>query len=187
MKRGWHLVITLAVVVVGLQSPVQACSCALYRGSEEEQARQSFDSAEAVLVAKIREVSQTVDTTYPDSPVTTEVVRFVVLEVLKGHNEFSAGQPLVTRSTVSRGACGVPARNEPGWIMDVQNGLDVPIRFSDTWLIYAHGMEPLQLSMCTRSLPLNIVNAQRDLAYLRRLLGREPSRPPRWEAGAVLP
>lgn len=167
-----------------MSSPARACSCALFNGTEQQQVQKSLNAADLVLVAKIRRVAQTTSFEYPDWPVVTEETQLVVLEVLKGSDNYFAGQPLVSRTQVARGMCGLSIRNDPGWMMEIQGEAEIPVAFTDTWLIYAYGTEPIQLSMCMRSLPLNIVNAQRDLELLRQLLDKVPQHRPRWENAA---
>lgn len=178
------LLAVLAFAALLSTAPAQACSCGMYGGTHQQQVQRALNDAAAVLVVKIRHVNQFTDTNAEGWSPLTEDVQFVVLEVLKGRDDFRRGQPVATRSTISPGACGIPARNEPGWMMEISGDTEIPTRFSDTWLIYVYGAEPFSLSMCTRSLPLNIRNAQEDLETLRQLLDKVPPKRPRWEQAA---
>lgn len=175
-----------ACAALVLQGRALACSCGMYQGTYQQQVQQALNSADFVFVAKIRDVKHYINEEYANWPVTEEYVRFVILEVLKGRDHYFAGQPLSIRSQVAPGLCGIAARNDPAWMMDLRGeGEDeVPTAFSDTWLIYAYGVEPFDLSMCTRSLPLNIRDAQKDVDMLRQLLDRAPPRRPAWETAA---
>jgi hypothetical protein len=177
--RGF--ILAIMGIAAGLPMSAWACSCLAEPGTHQQQVQAALSAADAVLVVKIRQVKQTLDNSYPDWPVTHETVQFVVLEVLKGRDRVFVGQPLVTFSKVANGLCALSARNDPPWITDLD---DTPVAFSDTWLIYVSEPEPFDLSSCTRSLPLTIVNAQQDLALLRQLMDRVPAQRPRWEKAA---
>ena len=50
-----------------------------------------------------------------------------------------------------------------------------PAKFSKDWLIYSDGPGPYELSMCTRTVPLNM-GGDKDLPILREFV----KHPPKW-------
>lgn len=55
--------------------------------------------------------------------------------------------------------------------METSGGPSMPAAISKEWLIYGHGSEPYELSLCDRSMPLSHRGSP-DLLYLRALLGK---------------
>lgn len=162
MKRG-AIVVLLAAVLGG---EAVACSCAPPRGSEQEQIAQAYAQSDSVTLAKIEAVTQFPVAENPNYLV--EEVTFRIVEVLKGHH--IVGSTVHTRSVLG-GACGKPAKNNPPWITEMnERGEESAVVFSEEWLIYASGSEPYELSLCSRSGPLNLRG--RDVKYLRKQLQR---------------
>ena len=168
----------LLICVIG-HSPANACSCAPKRESSLGVIQQALRDADVVFVVKLREVKH-VDRTEGVNVIgvkwesVTEDARFVVLEMFKG--DYLVGQPVLFRGVISAGSCSVAARNDPMWMEEiVQPGeAGIPATFSDTWLVFAGGEEPLALDMCTRSQPLNFADAQQDLQFLRERAKKAP-------------
>ncbi|GFE85722.1 hypothetical protein GCM10011488_06760 [Steroidobacter agaridevorans] len=164
------LYIVLAIGLTAL-SEAQACSCvAPDTSSEEEQIKKEFSEADAVVIAKVVSVEQSLDPEDPSGTYRIEEARFVVEEVLKGTHK--VGETIRVRSVVGRGACGRSARNDPPWIevasevLPSASGVAV---LSDEWLIYTAGQQPYDLSRCSRSFPMNLRGGE-DAEYLRGML-----------------
>lgn len=147
----------------------EACSCRVDSAAEEVQIKRELDEARVVFVAKLLSVKQT---PVPDAPkYLTEDAEFVVAEVLKG--AIVAGQKVRIRSSLGPGQCGRSARNDPPWLEQIEKsgGPVQPAGISKEWLIYGHGSEPYELSLCDRSMPLSHRGSS-DLLFLRALLGK---------------
>ena len=157
------LAFTSAAILFNSVSAI-ACSCPLYGHlSETEQIDQELKNSIAVFVAKVATVTQMPQDSEGKSIL--EDAQFVVLEVFKG--AIKAGTAVRIHSHVGSGLCGKSARNDPSWLEVSERGKpDTMAKFSDTWLIYAHGSEPFELSFCDRSFPMNL-RGNTDATYLR--------------------
>lgn len=168
MRRHLHL-IGLASILLAMFERAGACSCSLDTVAEGVQIKQELEEARVVFVAELVSVEQT---PVPDAPkYLTEEAEFVVSEVLKG--AIVAGQKVRIRSRLGPGPCGRSARNDPPWLEQIETsgGPSKPAAISKQWLIYGHGSEPYELSLCDRSMPLSHRGSS-DLLYLRALLGK---------------
>jgi hypothetical protein len=84
---------------------------------------------------------------------------------------------------IGSGACAVSSTNDPVWIENVlkaaegdDDGVIEPAKFSKEWLIYSDGPGPYELSMCSRTMPLNM-GGDKDLPILREYIRHPPKRP----------
>jgi hypothetical protein len=127
----------------------------------------ALQSASSVFLAVVKSVSHTAISGDSSGRYVTEVATFEVLEGWKGKRP---GETVVMRSNIGPGPCGISAVNDPLWLEEA----GTPVKFSGVWLIYAYGSEPYELSMSTRSVPIDVGGA-RDLVDLYRLA--KPLRP----------
>jgi hypothetical protein len=175
MKSAAYLLL-LALVFV---SDAQACSCALQKGTREQTVRQSREQEGQVFIARLRFSTLAPDVRYPT--MITEDAEFEVLEVFKG--SLRPRQLILVHQTVSSGSCGQSSTNDPLWMENLvkpatgdEPAVLEPLVISKEWLIYAHGPEPYELSLCTRTAPLN-ADGERDVHVLRKRL-KSPATPP---------
>jgi hypothetical protein len=169
----------LAVFAVLLTPRAEACSCELHKGTRAEQVLEALNDYGVVFVARLRFSTLTPDKIYPT--MTYEDAQFVVLEVFKG--PLFLGQPILVKGYIGSGACAVSSTNDPVWIEDVlkaaegdDDGVIEPAKFSKEWLIYSDGRGPYELSMCSRTMPLNM-GGDKDLPILREYIRHPPKRP----------
>lgn len=165
MWRDW-LNASLLVLVAALPARADACSCALQKGTHQEQVAQSLDQAHDVFVARL--VHSALKPNRQQRNVYEDAL-FEVLEVFKG--SLRPGQTIRVYQAVSAGSCGRSSTNDPVWLLEIPKpGQDeVAVEVSREWLIYANGAEPYTLSDCTRSAPMN-AGGQADVKVLRRLI-----------------
>lgn len=168
MRSHLHLV-GLASILLATFGRAEACSCSLDSGAEEIQIKHEFEEARVVFVAELLAVKLTPVADVPKY--LTEDAEFLVSEVLKGG--IVAGQKVRIRSSLGPGPCGRSAQNDPPWLEQIETSgrLSKPAAISKEWLIYGHGSEPYELSLCDRSMPLSHRGSS-DLLYLRALLGK---------------
>lgn len=167
MKTSLWLV-SAALILVMMSGRVDACSCRGDSEAEEAKIGNEFNDASVVVVATLVRVKQT---PVPDAPkYLTEDAEFVVSEVLKG--DVATGQKIRIRSHLGPGPCGRSAQNNPVWLEESKASAEIPrpASISKEWLIYGHGFEPYELSLCERSMPLSHRGSS-DLQYLRKLSG----------------
>jgi hypothetical protein len=167
MRTNLQLV-GMALALTVMSGHADACSCALDSSAEEVQINHAFDDTRVIVVASLVSAKQT---SVPDAPnYLTEDAEFVVSEVLKG--DVVPGQKIRIRSHLGSGSCGRSAQNNPVWLEEIKAPGEPtkPASISKKWLIYGHGSEPYELSLCDRSSPLNVRGAS-DLKYLRTLPG----------------
>lgn len=160
-----RLQIFVAALILGTTiARSEACSCQFDAGAEGAQIQREFNEARVVVVARLLSVRQT---SMPDAPgYLIEDAEFVVSEVLKG--DVAAGHKVRIRSHLGPGPCGRSAQNNPIWLQEPNSG---PVGISGEWLIYGHGSEPYELSLCDRSMPISHRGLS-DLQQLRKFLGR---------------
>lgn len=147
----------------------EACSCELDSAAEQAQIKRELEEARVVFVGQLLSFKQT---SVPDAPkYMTEDAEFVISEVLKG--DVVAGQKVRIRSELGPGLCGRSARNDPPWLEQIEQPGEPsrPMTVSKEWLIYGHGSEPYELSLCDRSMPLSHRGSS-DLQHLRVLFGK---------------
>lgn len=165
-----HLqLVGLAFILISTFGRAEACSCRLDSAAEEVQIKHELEEARAVFVAELLSVKQT---PVSDAPkYLTEDAEFVVSEVLKG--DVVVGQKVRIRSILGAGSCGRSTRNDPPWLEQIETVSEPgkPAVISKEWLVYGHGSEPYELSLCDRSMPLGHRGSS-DLLYLRTLLGK---------------
>jgi hypothetical protein len=170
MKR--HLLL-LAICLMAT-AKVQACSCVGPGDlSEEEQIEKEFSEADAVLVARVVKVKQSLVAEDLSGRHRIEDAHFVVAEVLKGSHKVD--ETIHVRSNLGGGACGRSARNDPPWlemISETVPSVSSVAVLSDEWLLYVHGSQPYNLSNCSRSFPMNLRGGE-DAEYLRGVLARK--------------
>ena len=153
-----------ALILIGAIGRSEACSCGPDAGAEDVQIQRAFEEARVVVVARLLATRQTA---MPDSPRhVVEDAEFMVSEVLKG--DVVAGDKVRIRSHLGPGPCGRSAQNNPIWLEEPDSG---PVASSKEWLIYGHGSEPYELSLCDRSMPMSHRGLS-DLQQLRKFLGR---------------
>jgi hypothetical protein len=168
MRSHVH-VVGLASIMLAMVGRAEACSCSLNSAAEEVQIEHELEQARVVFVAELVRVKQTPEDDAPEY--LTEEAEFVVLEVLKGG--VVLGQKIRVKSRLGPGPCGRTARNDPPWLEEVQtSGAPImPAAISKEWLVYGHGSEPYELSLCDRSMPLSHRGSS-ELLYLRALLAK---------------
>jgi len=143
----------------------EACSCQLNAEAEDAQIQREFKEARLVVVARLLSARQTA---MPDAPGhLIEDAEFVISEVLKG--DVAVGHTVRIRSHLGPGPCGRSAQNNPMWLEEPDSER---VEISREWLIYGHGSEPYELSLCDRSMPLSH-RGSADLQQLRKFLGQE--------------
>lgn len=166
MKANLQLV-GAALVLVLMYGRAHACSCQAESASEEDLIERELHAARLVVVATVVSTKQTPALDSPNYII--EDAEFVVSEVLKG--DVVAGDKIRTRSHLGPGLCGRSARNIPVWLDEIEATGEPakPAVVSEEWLIYGHGTEPFELSLCDRSMPLSHRGSE-DLKRLRALL-----------------
>jgi hypothetical protein len=172
--RTTHFLATLTALLMTSQVAF-ACSCELSGGlTEEEQIESEFSAADAVIVAKVVSTKLSLHQKDRTGRYWIEDASFVVSEVLKG--TYKVGESVRVRSMLGGGSCGRSARNDPPWLettsdSPAQSGQVVLTAavFSDEWLIYARGAEPYELSICSRSFPMDLRGGS-DAEYIRTVV-----------------
>jgi hypothetical protein len=173
MAKRDKLTAILLIGLVVIPNQALACSCMPMRSVTA-----SYGEATAVFQGKVISRSLEPDRDNkgnPEAGYFVEHAAFVVERAWKGTR---VGQVIRVRSHVGPGVCGISCRNDPPWMLDrptKKGSLGVPAKISDEWLIFAEGQEPFEISMCTRSTPLNIWTAHEDIENLDRLIaGKHP-------------
>jgi hypothetical protein len=166
--------LTLLAICLMATAKAQACSCVGPGDlSEEEQIEKEFSEADAVVIARVVMVKQSLVAEDHSGVHRIEDAQFVVAEILKGSHKM--GETIHVRSNLGGGTCGRSARNDPPWLEiaseTVPSASSVAV-LSDEWLIYAHGSQPYELSNCSRSFPMNLRGGE-DADYLRGVLARK--------------
>lgn len=165
-------IVLLLVCFYGV-TDASACSCMLRRGTEHEQIAIAFGESGNVFVAKLVTSQISPDSNVPSGKYSTEDAIFEVVEVLKGN--YKVGDSIHIQSSMGPGSCGISSRNNPVWMLQAERQgpkvIETPLHFSAEWLIYVigGGTEPIELSLCERSSPLNL-RGGRDLKYLRQIV-----------------
>lgn len=162
MKKSFLAVCCTLLAVVSGQAV--ACSC----GTVEISA--VLEKSKDIVVARVIDVVQSPAAGDIRGGNIVERASFEVIETIKGSKR--VGDKIQTRSEIGPGPCGISARNEPMWLEQAESpSSDVPKAFpvSDTWLIFGGDEEPYELSLCSRSSPLNVRGAE-DLELVRHLL-----------------
>jgi hypothetical protein len=169
----------LAWFALILTPPVEACSCAMAKGTQQAQVLEALNDHGVVFVARLRFSTKTPDETSPQ--MTYEEAQFVVLEVFKG--PLFLGQPVLVKGYIGMGSCAVSSMNDPMWIEDVlkaaegdEEALSAPAEFSKEWLIYSDGPGPYELNMCSRTIPINM-GGDKDVKLLREYVRQSPKLP----------
>lgn len=150
--------------------PALGCSCTpLPSSSLDTEVRGAYDKATTVVLARVVSIEST-ETASDDGVVSPgERIRFQVLRSWKGAKQ--AGDEVSVESEhLGAGGCDRSVRNDPVWLEAATTG-DAPTRappVSDTWLLYG-GTEPWGLSLCSRSMPIDVGETQREMEILDRL------------------
>lgn len=162
MKKSFLSVCCTLLAVVSGQAV--ACSCTKVEISDV------IEESKDIVVARVVDAVQSSAAGDVSGRYVVEQASFEVIETIKGSKR--VGQKIQTRSEIGPGPCGISARNEPMWLEQAQSPpSDAPKAFpvSDTWLIFGRDEEPYELSLCSRSSPLNVRGAE-DLELVRNLL-----------------
>jgi hypothetical protein len=135
---------SLLVVLLAMAQPTRACSCALGGTAATE-----FQSASAVFFAKTITSQRAADS----QGRLVERAQLKVLESWKGRHR--VGEIVEIRSNVGDGACGKSVINDPPWLelVDRTRKPRAP-KLSGRWVIYAYGTAPYEISLCSRSRPI---------------------------------
>jgi hypothetical protein len=159
------LIATLWIVHWAVSATAIACSCRNVEVSE------ALEESTTVVVARVVSTHQIPMPTDASGKFIVEEAAFEVMEPIKGAKKI--GDRIQIRSEIGPGPCGRSARNSPAWLEEFAPSSNVPKPFpiSDIWLIFAYGNEPYELSMCTRSSPMNVRGAG-DLEIVRKLINR---------------
>lgn len=164
---------SLVLTIAGVASPAHACSCLRVDGTPDEQVEYALAEADAVFVARVIRSALKPDRAH--KTMVYEDAQLEVVEVFKG--VLRVGQVIRMRQALSAGTCGQSSTNNPPWMYRVveKGGAVEPMSFSKEWLVYSHGNEPIELSRCTRSSPLN-VDGDKDVKVLRQIKKRSQGR-----------
>ena len=99
------------------------------------------------------------------------IVEDAIFQVTNAFKGVKKGNSIKMRSYIAPGACGKSAINDPLWLEEaLPNGDMQKMEIGREWLIYAHGSQPFEISLCSRSLPLVIERARDDIATLEKAL-----------------
>jgi len=158
MRSFAHVLIGTAFLGIGLPNLLPACSA-----PPPPDVARALQSASAVFLAKVISVSHLPASGDTTGRYVTELATFSVLETWKGSNR--PGDTIVMRSELGPGPCGMSATNNPPWL---ESPGHAQVVLSGVWLIYAYGSAPYELSMTTRSAPIEFGGVA-DLAELYRL------------------
>lgn len=138
--------------------PALACSC---RAPETLTPQEALRDATAVFVGTVSRTSQS-----NEDATVIEEAEFRVTQAFKG---VSVGETVAIRSSIAPGACGKSAVNDPVWLRELMpNGEEEAFPIDRRWVVYAYGRPPFELSMCSRSAPLNVGSAADDAKALER-------------------
>lgn len=151
--RSYLHIVGLASTLLATFGRAEACSCSLDLADEDIQIKHELEEARVVFVAELLSLKQA---PAPEAKkYLTEDAEFVVSEVLKGR--VVVGQKVRIRSRLGPGPCGRSAQDDPPWLEQIETpgGPTNPAAISRKWLIYGHGSEPYELSLCDRSMPLS--------------------------------
>ena len=159
------LLCTLGLLLVPTCGAI-ACSCA-----RPATAPEAFASAKVVYLAKLLRTTKTQASANPAARYSSESARFRILHTWKG--ERATGTEIETKSDVGPGSCGLSATNDPPWAV-AADGNPVPI--SEIWILYLYEDEPAEISICSRSHPIDL-NGEPDLPILYRLERSATSKP----------
>jgi len=97
----------------------------------------------------------------------TEDATFRVREVFKG--SYEPGDVIHIISNIGPGPCGMSAKNNPAGIESIgKDGKTFAPSLSGKWLIYAYGSEPYELSLTSRTKPMEF-GGDAEARALRRL------------------
>lgn len=169
MRSDW-LTVPLLALLLAVSVRADACSCVALQGTDIEQIEQSLNEADTVFVARLKRSSLKPDRR--DRRSVAEDAQFEVVEVFKG--PLRVGQTIRVYQLLNGGGCAQSSTNNPPWLYRTEKDGGVkPIKVSKEWLVYSRGNEPLQLSRCTRSAPLN-AGGDADVKVLRQLLKKAP-------------
>lgn len=163
-----YLLATVATLFLTSQWAL-ACSCVPPIGeTEEERIENALLQAGTVVVAKVISNEQSLAPEDLSGRYRVEHAVFAVTEVFKGPHR--VGDTIHVRSEVGPGVCGRSVRNDPPWLdeFDERSIQSAPV-FSGEWIIYADGKEPYELSMCSRSFPMNL-RGEQDAEYIRSIV-----------------
>lgn len=162
MKNGLLVASGMALSVAS--AAAVACSCG------KAEIAEALDQATDVVVARLVSATQTPAVEDASGKYVVEYASFDVIETIKGSRRVA--EKIQIRSEIGPGPCGRSARNSPMWLEDASSTpSDAPkaVSISDTWLIYGYGREPYELSACSRSLPIELVD-KNELERLRQLV-----------------
>jgi hypothetical protein len=160
------LVATLWMLPPMVSTAAIACSC------DKVELSEALEQSTTAVVARVVSTHQMAVPEDPSGKYIVEDASFEVIESIKGTKK--VGDRIQIRSEIGPGPCGRSARNSPIWLEEAAvPASDVPKAFpiSETWLIFGYGNEPYELSMCTRSSPMNVHGAD-DLEIVRKLIKR---------------
>ena len=165
-------VVALAAVLVAtglLPMPGLACS-----SPPPPSPKAAFAKSDEIYLARLVSVAKSQSTSDPAKIL--EKARFEVLIAWKGPKVRGAALHFETIiSAHSAGSCGGSVVNDPSWVAAVSptgGDADAPAAFSDVWVFYLSGSEPYAVATSSRSLPINLMDAN-ELQFLFS----HPSRP----------
>jgi len=87
-------------------------------------------------------------------------IEYATMRVIKTWKGATVGEIVRFRTEIGPGPCGVSSVNSPTWVIEKNphTGKESSAKFSREWLVYTNGNQPYELSMSSRSLPLNHVS-----------------------------
>jgi hypothetical protein len=160
------LIFSIAFVVTLIAGEAVACNCPPRTMVEE------YRESTAVFLGKIVSVSQKPLKDKQRGATPHFVVEYATMAVLKAWKGTKIGQIVRLRSEIGPGPCGISCRNNPPWLLETRphSRKTAPAKVSDRWLVYGYNREPYELSLCSRSLPINIRPAQDDMTALDKIV-----------------
>lgn len=151
----------MLLCLLGLSRAI-ACS-----GPPPPSIEDALKSATLVVVAEVVAIQQHPTDGDTSGRYVTEDATFRVSEVFKG--SYAPGELIHIISNIGPGPCGRSAQNDPVGIESVgENGKMFAPRLSGKWLIYGYGSEPYELSLTSRTKPMEF-GGDAEARALRRL------------------
>ena len=154
------VVATALAMLAAVSVPALACSCIPSRGVTGD-----FDVATTVFLGEVISVERMPSTYFvgkspSGAPNDLEIATFRVQRAWKGPHR--PGDRITFRSIVSGGMCG----QSVGVVRSPDRAVSKPRANARIWLIYAYGKQPYELTFCSRSLPVDVPQAQQDVRVL---------------------
>lgn len=157
LSRASLLLLSLLCV-----SRVIACS-----GPPPPSIEDALKSATLVVVAEVIAIQQRPLAGDTSGRYVTEDATFRVREVFKG--SYAPGELIHIISNIGPGPCGMSAKNNPVGIESIgKGGKTFAPSLSGKWLIYGYGSEPYELSLTSRTKPMEF-GGDAEVRALRRL------------------